>query len=110
MISGFVYKKIYNYLNAKAYRNDIYIYLINPAYTSLIAKLKYMRPLGLSIHICAAYVIGRRGMGFKEKVPKYLRNLLTETERNKHHWSQFATLAAKTKSLRKHDFYKQLNY
>ena len=108
LISGFVYSKLYDYLNSKAYRNDIYIYRINPAYTSQIGKLKYMRLFGLSIHICAAYVIGRRGMGFKESIPKYLRPLLTEKERNKHQWSQYATLTKKLKTLKKHDFYKNL--
>ena len=76
MLSGFAYSKILTLLNGKAYRNDIYIYKVNPAYTSQIAKLKYMKKFGVSIHIAAAYVIGRRGMGFKEKIPKYLMPLL----------------------------------
>ena len=81
---------------------------VHPAYTSQIGKLKYMRLFGLSIHICAAYVVGRRGMGLKESIPKYLRPLLTEKERNKHQWSQYATLTKKLKTLKKHDFYKNL--
>ena len=80
LLSGFVYAKIKEYLNSKAYREDIYIYQVNPAYTSQIGKLKYMKKLGISIHIAAAYVIGRRGMGFKEKIPKYLLPLLKEPE------------------------------
>lgn len=110
LLNGFAYKKIYEYLNSKAYRNDIYLYQVNPAYTSLIGKVKYMRPLGISIHLSAAYVIGRRGLGLTDKIPKYLRDLLTEDERKKHQWSQYAIIAKKTANLKKHDFYKKLTY
>ena len=39
---------------------------MNPAYTSYIGKLKYTRSKGINIHTAASYVIGRRGMGYKE--------------------------------------------
>jgi hypothetical protein len=31
--------------------------------------MKYMKRLGVSIHMAAAYVIARRAMGFKEVLP-----------------------------------------
>ena len=69
-----------------------------------------MRLLGISIHLSAAYVIGRRGLGLTDKIPKYLRDLLTVDERKKHQWSQYAIIAKKTANLKKHDFYKKLTY
>ena len=37
---------------------------INPAYTSRIAKDKYMKSMGCSVHMAASYVITRRGCGY----------------------------------------------
>lgn len=68
LLTRFAYAKIINFLKSKAYKNDIYIYFVNPAYTSQIGKWKYMKKLGVSIHIAAAYVIGRRGMEFIDKM------------------------------------------
>ena len=61
-------------VEARAFREDTAVLKVNPAYTSLIAKVKYMKLKNLSIHCAAAYVIGRRGMGFSEKLPSYLKN------------------------------------
>lgn len=80
LLTGFAYAKIINFLKSKAYKHDIYIYQINPAYTSQIGKWKYMKKLGVSIHIAAAYVIGRRGMGFIDKIPRYLESVLNNYE------------------------------
>ncbi len=42
---------------------------VNPAYTSLIGRVKYAKPLGVSVHQAAALAIARRGMGFGERSP-----------------------------------------
>ena len=39
----------------------------------MLGKVKYMKAYGVSIHCAAAYVIGRRGLGFHERLPKSLR-------------------------------------
>ena len=108
MITSFAYKKLTEYIISKAYKNDIYVYKVNPKYTSFIAKVKYMKLFGLSIHVCAAYVIGRRGMGCKETVPSYLKHLLTDEEKCYHHMQQYKILINKLSSLRKHDYYQDL--
>lgn len=46
---------------------------VNPAFTSKIGKLKYSQQLCLSNHQAAAYIIARRGLGFKEKIPKLFK-------------------------------------
>lgn len=44
--------------------------IVNPAYTSKIGKQKYADRRKLTVHNSAAYVIARRGQGFKDKYNK----------------------------------------
>jgi len=53
---------------------------VNPAYTSIIGKLKYSPMLGIDKDVASAYVIARRGLGFEEKLPKNYRELLKDKE------------------------------
>ena len=69
MLSSFSYNKIISFLQARAYREGIEVLEVSPAYTSMLGHIKYARSLGLSVHTAAAYVIGRRGLGFFEKLP-----------------------------------------
>lgn len=43
---------------------------VNPAFTSMLGLLKYSARKGIGTHMGAAVVIGRRGMGFSEHLPK----------------------------------------
>ena len=70
MLSEFSYRKIIEKLYSRAYKTYIGIIEVNPAYTSVIGGLKYARKKGISVHIAASYVIGRRGMGYKERLPR----------------------------------------
>ena len=78
---------------------------VNPAYTSQIGKMKYMKRLGISIHQAASYVIARRAMGFKEKLPPVLHSLLPEKMTGLHHWAQWKYVSTLLKSIRVHAFY-----
>ena len=51
-----------------AFRNNIGIIKVNPAWTSWIAKNKFCNRMKLNIHIGAAFVIARRGLGIKDIV------------------------------------------
>jgi len=43
------------------------------AYSSIIGAIKYQKMYGLSTHEVAAFIVGRRGLGFnKERIPKEL--------------------------------------
>ena len=70
-ISLFAHQKLINAIRSRAFKEQIDVCYINPAYTSQIGKLKYMKQKGISIHTSASYVIGRRGMGYKEKLKQY---------------------------------------
>ena len=61
------YSRYKDTLKNAAVRNQIDLIMINPAYTSRIASKKYCTPKKLNIHAGAAYVIARRGQGFKDK-------------------------------------------
>lgn len=95
-LSALIYSKAITMVEARAFREDIAVLKVNPAYTSLIAKVKYMKLKNLSIHCAAAYVIGRRGMGFSEKLPSYLNKLVPETRKNR--WRTIFTHAKKAGS------------
>jgi len=69
--SNFVWKKILILLERKCVENGIMYKKVNPAFTSVIGKLKYQKMYNLSIHESASYVIGRRGLGFDEKLSLY---------------------------------------
>ena len=51
-----------------AFRNKIGIIKVNPAWTSWIAKNKFCEKMKLNIHIGAAFVIARRGLGIKDTI------------------------------------------
>ena len=51
-----------------SYKERIGVIRVNPAYTSQIGRNKYSKIKGANIHMCASYVIGRRGMGYKDEL------------------------------------------
>ena len=63
------YSKFFKLLVNRCIKENILISFINPCYTSVIAKYKYSKNYGRSIHSLSSFVIGRRGMGFGERVP-----------------------------------------
>jgi IS605 OrfB family transposase len=69
--SNFVWKKLLTLLERKCIENGIMCKKVNPAFTSVIGKFKYQKMYKLSIHEAASYVIGRRGLGFNEKLSLY---------------------------------------
>lgn len=106
--SIFAYKKMGELLHSAAFRRGIGVIKVNPVYTSLIGKLKYMRKMRTPVHQSAAVVIGRRAMGFREKIPTYLKKVLPENKKRSHHWKQFAHFLPLVKMIRTRVFLKRL--
>lgn len=69
--SNFVWKKFITLLERKCVENGIQYEKVNPAFTSIIGKYKYRWMYKISIHESAAFVIGRRGLGYNEKLSFY---------------------------------------
>jgi IS605 OrfB family transposase len=112
-ISQFAYAGLDKAIQSRAHKTGICIYKVNPAYTSQIGKMKYMKIKGLSIHISASFVIGRRCLKFKDKVPKSLKRFIPDKTRLKHYWNHWSYLHQKLKSVKRTAFYsitpKELN-
>lgn len=72
MLSAFAYKKVKDFFEGRCHRSGVELLKRNPAYTSVLGKLKYKERFGLSAHHSAAMVIARRGLNLKEKLPSKL--------------------------------------
>ncbi len=68
-MSMFAYNKMITAIKSRAGKMGVAVFKVNPAYTSQIGKMRYMKRLEVSIHEAASFVIARRAMGFKEKLP-----------------------------------------
>jgi transposase, putative, N-terminal domain len=79
-LQKWIYKRLLNKIEITARRNGIEIRKVNPAYTSLIGKLKYAPQFNIDKDIAAAFVIARRGLGYKEKLSKNYKGLLNDKD------------------------------
>jgi len=77
MSHNFVYRRLLESIEQRAIRCGVAIKKVHPAYTSIIGKYKYATSYGLSFHQAAALVIARRGLGFRERIPKKIQRLIS---------------------------------
>ena len=69
MLSSFAYSAILQALRSRAYRQAVELFDVNPAFTSLLGRIKYATRYGLTTHHAAALCIARRHQGFSESLP-----------------------------------------
>jgi len=69
MLSSFAYQSIISHLKSNALKQGVLVKQVNPAYTSLIGRVKFADRYGLTLHHAAALVIGRRFLGYSENPP-----------------------------------------
>jgi len=79
-LQKWVYKGLLQKIEIVARRNGFQVIKVNPAYTSIIGKLKYAPLYNIDKDTAGAYVIARRGLGFKERLPKNYRGLLKDAD------------------------------
>ena len=72
----FAYRALLEKIHSLAQKRGVEVVEVNPQDTSTIGMLKYAPQLSLSKDIAAALVIGRRALGYEEKLPKGYRALL----------------------------------
>ncbi|NBW29290.1 transposase [bacterium] len=83
MLSAFAYSSIINMLQAKAFRCGVSVFAVNPAYSSVIGRVKFARIYSqLSVHQAAALVIARRFFRFSERLPSCWNNIPLNTGRH----------------------------
>lgn len=66
MLHTLDYSRFEECLKNMSARLGVEILEVNPAYTSRIGKQKYAETKKLPVHLAAAYVIARRGQGFRD--------------------------------------------
>ena len=69
MLSSFSYGKIKAYFISRGYRQGVG-YQVNPAYSSVIGRVKFMERYGLTVHQAAALALARRLLGCSERIPR----------------------------------------
>jgi IS605 OrfB family transposase len=109
-ISQFPYVKIRNILESGKTKFSIEVHFIDPRFTSLIGKLKFMRSKGLSIHESAALAIARRKIVHEERLPKPLWKLLPDKIKKNAVLEQWAYVYRQLKNIPTHTFYKHIDY
>jgi Hypothetical protein len=72
----FAYRALLEKIHSLARKRGVEVLEVSPQDTSTIGMLKYAPLLHLSKDVAAAYVIGRRALGYEEKLPKGYRALL----------------------------------
>jgi IS605 OrfB family transposase len=69
-LSSFAYSAFAAALDSACARQGVHLRRVNPAYTSIIGRVKTARRYGSSVHAAASLAIARRAMGLSEKLPR----------------------------------------
>jgi IS605 OrfB family transposase len=104
-ISMLAYRAFVIAILSRADKIGVGVYKVDPAYTSLIGKTKYMKKLGVSVHVAAAYTIARRGLNYKERIPSWLSAFVPEKIRHRGLRMQWGSLFRQLSGLHTHQFY-----
>ena len=70
MLSSFSYGKIKSCFLSRGIRQGVEVYQVNPAFSSVIGRVKFMERYGLSVHQAAALALARRLLGCSERIPR----------------------------------------
>jgi IS605 OrfB family transposase len=113
MLSGWAYSQFYKQLGSILSNRGIELTMVNPAYSSMIGLVKYLRMYGLASDEAAALVIARRAMKLSEKIPRSL-TAYSEVNSEKHVWSEWNQLNKRIKRSakisRRCDYYSVSNW
>ena len=69
MLSALSYTAFRTALTMQCLKKQVALIPVNPAYTSVLGRLKYARETDFNTHQASAWVIARRGMGLRDKPP-----------------------------------------
>ena len=68
MLSSFSYGKVKACFISRGHRNGVEVFQVNPAFSSVIGRVKFMERYGLTVHQAAA--LARRLLGCSERIPR----------------------------------------
>lgn len=110
LLSSFAYGLFFSFLKARAFKQDIAVHSVNPAFTSVIGSVNYAKRYGLSSHLAAAFCIARRYQKFSE-LPGFSEGEISDGKgghvafvlpvrnRTEHVWSFWAKVKKKIKTV-----------
>ena len=103
MLSSFSYGKVKAYFVSRGYREGVEVNQVNPAFSSVIGRVKFMERYGLSVHQAAALVLARRLLGCSERIPRqrvapvgngvHVAFTVPARKRVKHVWTYWAGIS-----------------
>ena len=70
MLSSFSYGKIKAYFISRGYRQGVEVKQVNPTFSSIVGRVKFMERYGLTVHQAAGLVLARRLLGCSERIPR----------------------------------------
>ena len=70
MLSSFSYGKVKAYFISRGYRQGVEVHQVNPAFSSVIGRVKFMERYGLTVHQGRSLVLARRLLGCSERIPR----------------------------------------
>ena len=70
MLSSFSYGRVRACFLSRGIRQGVEVHQVNPAFSSVIGRVKFMERYGLSVHQAAALVLARRLLGCSERIPR----------------------------------------
>ena len=70
MLSSFSYGRVKACFISRGHRQGVEVHQVNPAFSSVIGRVKFMERYRLSVHRAAALVLARRLLGCSERVPR----------------------------------------
>ena len=103
MLSSFSYGKVKAYFLSRGYRGGVEVNQVNPAYSSVIGRVKFMERYRLSVHQAAALVLARRLLRCSERIPRrrvlpvgngvHVAFTVPARKRVKHVWTYWGTIS-----------------
>ena len=99
LFKHFTYSKIIELFKTQCMKEGVELKLVNPALTSFIGLTKYSQKYNMNIHNASAFVIGRRGLCFNEKIPSFYKTLVKPMEGRNKSWKQWSSLKKKLTTL-----------
>lgn len=113
MLSSWAYSEFFKQLESILSNRGIELITVNPAYSSIIGLVKYMKMYGLASDEAAALAIARRGMWLSENIPGSVSAYASVNDA-KHVWSHWNQLNKQIKRSgtvnRRHDYYTVSNW
>ena len=70
MLSSFACGKIKACFLSRGFRQGVQVSQVNPAFSSVIGRVKFTERYGLSVHQAAALTLARRLLGCSERIPR----------------------------------------